>query len=121
MKKYFLDTIYNRQKSFYKKAVIFEDEKTGDKWLISYDTLVAKIIDDKIYRCWSGYSKTTQNHINEFLDQNGFGEHTGKKAWSEVEYNNEIEQEFKPIYDCFSFEGTLSQVSYYQEKYYYNF
>lgn len=59
---------YTNQKSFYKKALVYTDGK-GNFALQSYNTIVAVIVKDKMFRTWQGYSRTTQIHINEFTNQ----------------------------------------------------
>lgn len=68
----------NGRKSFYNKAEVIEREN-GDIELKSYQTIVARIRNGKFERLWSGYSATTMNHINSFLD--AFGISGGGKAW----------------------------------------
>lgn len=71
-------TPINGRKSFYGKAKAIERDN-GDVELLSYDTIVARIREGKFERLWNGYSQTTMNHINAFLDVYGFG--NGGKAW----------------------------------------
>jgi len=52
-------------KSFYGKCSILIDEQ-GNKYLRSYDTIVAAMFDGELFRTWSGYSATTQRHIVAF-------------------------------------------------------
>lgn len=68
----------NGRKSFYGKAGVIQKEN-GDIELRSYNTIVARIRNCKFERLWSGYSATTMNHINAFLD--AFGIKGGGKAW----------------------------------------
>lgn len=68
----------NGRKSFYGKAAIIEKDN-GDIELRSYDTIVARIRNGKFERLWSGYSATTMNHINSFID--AYGIDGGGKAW----------------------------------------
>ena len=68
----------NNRKSFYNKAEVIEQDN-GDIELKSYSTIVARIRHGKFERLWSGYSATTMNHINSFL--NTFGISGGGKAW----------------------------------------
>lgn len=75
---YELTPIYDRAKSFYKKANVYRDDN-GNLLLMSYTTIVAKIIDaimtednEAKVEVYGYYSKTTARHINEFLKQNGF-------------------------------------------------
>lgn len=68
------------QKSYYGKAMILED----DNFIVlrSYDTEVIAIDKEKntIIRLWNGWSKTTNNHINDFLRLYGFSA-MSKKEW----------------------------------------
>lgn len=68
----------NGRKSFYGKAGAIQRDN-GDIELRSYNTIVARIRNGKFERLWSGYSMTTMNHINAFLDT--FGIYGGGKAW----------------------------------------
>ena len=68
----------NGRKSFYGKAEVITREN-GDIELRSYNTIVARIRNGQFERLWSGYSVTTMNHINSFLDT--FGISGGGKAW----------------------------------------
>ena len=68
----------NNRKSFYGKAVIIEKDN-GDIELRSYNTIVARIKNGIFERLWSGYSATTMNHINSFIDTYGIS--GGGKAW----------------------------------------
>lgn len=77
MKRYALQPTNNR-KSFYGKAQVIEQDN-GDIELQSYDTIVARIRNGNFERLWDGYSATTMNHINSFLDT--FGIDGGGKAW----------------------------------------
>lgn len=52
------------QKSYYGKAHYYEYENAV--FLRSYDTTVCRIIDGKFERLWSGFSKTTLAHVNDF-------------------------------------------------------
>ena len=73
----YLEAIYDSRKSFYNKAVVIENEK--GKSLMSYNTVVARIIDKNngyiipaYAEVYGIYSQTTLRHIKEFLKQNGF-------------------------------------------------
>lgn len=68
----------NGRKSFYGKAAVIEKDN-GDIELKSYDTIVARIRNGKFERLWNGYSATTMNHINSFIDVYGIS--GGGKAW----------------------------------------
>ena len=54
------------QKSFYGKAKVLITDN-GNRFLFSYDTLVASIEAGRLYRRWGGYSPTTLRHINSFI------------------------------------------------------
>jgi len=76
---------YDSRKSFYGKAQVLEDEN-GNAFLRSYDTIVA-YIDPAGYfhRLWSGYSATTQRHINSFMYEYGISPHMrNKAAWDRM-------------------------------------
>lgn len=73
-----LKPIYNNQKSFYGKATV--SQYNGKIILTSYTTDVCYIDSEGFHRLWNGYSVTTMNHINEFLQQNGL-EKLLKKEW----------------------------------------
>lgn len=77
MKRYALQPTNNR-KSFYGKAQVIEQDN-GNIELQSYDTIVARIRNGNFERLWDGYSATTMNHINSFLDT--FGIRGGGKSW----------------------------------------
>lgn len=70
-----------RQKSFYGKAVVYDDGD-GVRYLISYETPVAYVDDADtvdglpvLHRLWSGYTPTTGRHLRAFsnLYSNGAG------------------------------------------------
>lgn len=64
-------TPYNRQKSFYGKAIVEEDN--GEKRLYSYGTRICTIKDGKVHltSAWD-YSATTLKHLRSFLLKEGF-------------------------------------------------
>lgn len=68
------------QKSYYGKAVIFHNNKSGKIYLKSYDTFVCSI-DRKgnFRRHWGGYSLTTMTHIKDFCKL--YGIPAGNKKW----------------------------------------
>lgn len=68
----------NGRKSFYGKAAVIEHDN-GVVELRSYNTIVARIRNGVFERLWDGYSATTMNHINSFID--AFGISGGGKAW----------------------------------------
>mgnify|MGYP003504222384 CR=1 FL=1 len=78
------------QKNYYGKAKTRTENNATI--LKSYNTDVLKIENGKIVKLWSGYSKTTMQHINDFLLQNGFTP-LNKKQWLDLPCENE-----KPCY-----------------------
>lgn len=71
------------QKDYYGKAVVIEDG--GNTILKSYNTLVCSIdADGNFHRHWYGYSRTTMNHINDFIRLFGI-DGGGKKWWDSFE------------------------------------
>lgn len=70
------------QKSFYRKAFVLEDEK-GNLYLQSYDTIVCGIINGIFEKFWDGYSRTTQNHVNDFRKANSM-DTLSKKNWESL-------------------------------------
>ncbi len=85
-KREFLKPEYSRQKSFYKKALVFDDGKA--KVLVSYATPVVVVVGNVFFKLQRDdrytTSQTTMRHINEFLVQNGF-ERMGVAEWRKVE------------------------------------
>lgn len=66
-KKEELTAIYDRRKSFYKKAfIIYYDKDT--LLLQSYNTIVAHIYKGK-FKSYGKYSQTTSRHQREFEEQ----------------------------------------------------
>ena len=85
----YLQPIYDGRKSFYNKATV--TEFSDGKYLTSYNTVVAQIIDKNhgysipaYAQVFGTYSQTTLRHIKEFLKQNGFKAET--KAQIERDY-----------------------------------
>lgn len=70
------------QKCFYKKAYVLEDDK-GNLFLQSYDTIVCGIIGGVFKKFWDGYSRTTQNHVNDFRKVNSM-DTLSKKDWESL-------------------------------------
>lgn len=71
-------------KSFYGKARVMECTN-GEKLLQSYDTIVCKLdAAGNFVRLWSGYSATTQRHVNSFLQLNGLDGLQGKANWDKM-------------------------------------
>ena len=68
---YELNTQFDYRKSFYGKAVVESDPKTGDLTLRSYGTKVAVIKAGKL-EVFGTYPATTLRHIKEFMRQNGY-------------------------------------------------
>ena len=67
------------QKSYYGKANVLELQN-GDKFLISYRTIVCMIDrSGTVKRFWSGCTSTTIKHINDFL--RFYGVPGGGAAW----------------------------------------
>lgn len=64
MKEYFLKPSAGTQKSFNKALV--REENANTAILISYNTTVCKIQNNKLVRLWNDYSATTMRHINAF-------------------------------------------------------
>lgn len=77
---------HDSRKSFYGKAHVLEDSN-GNVFLKSYDTIVC-YIDSAGYfhRLWSGYSTTTQRHINSLIIEYRLNpKYSGKSAWVRME------------------------------------
>ena len=68
---YELNPMFDSRKSFYRKAFVEIDPKTGDLTLKSYGTKVAVIKAGKL-EVFGTYSATTLRHIKEFMWQNGY-------------------------------------------------
>lgn len=67
------------QKSFYGKAVVIEKDN-GEAVLQSYGTDVCSVDAlGRFRRHWSGWSATTQKHVNAFLAL--YGIRGGGKSW----------------------------------------
>ena len=77
---------YDSRKSFYGKAHVLEDSN-GNIYLKSYNTLVCSIdANGHFHRLWSGYSATTQRHINSFIIEYRLSPvYAGKKHWESME------------------------------------
>lgn len=73
----------NNRKSFYSKAMVIERDN-GDIELMSYHAIVARIRNGKFEKLWNGYSQTTMNHINSFIDTYGI-DGGGKFWWTSLE------------------------------------
>lgn len=87
------------QKSYYGKAKVRIEN--GVEILRSYDTDVFAYdtINGNIMKLWNGYSKTTMNHINDFLLQHGFPT-IGKKEWLSLPCEND-----EPVYNVYMSNG----------------
>lgn len=68
-------------KSFYGKAKVY-DTNAG-LVLVSYSTPVAAFVNGRFIRLWSGYSATTQRHINAFANYCGLRD-SGKKWFTSL-------------------------------------
>lgn len=73
-----------RQKSYYGKAVIFENDHMIA--LKSYDSFVCYIDKStkEFVRTWSGYSTTTGKHVADFMRLNGLSS-LCKKEWEKLD------------------------------------
>lgn len=72
------------RKSFYGKMKVIERDR--EKLLQSYNTIVCKLDScGNFKRLWSGWSATTQRHVNAFVDYYGMPELGGKSAWEKME------------------------------------
>lgn len=78
-----LKPIYDRRKSFYKKAYIYKNSD-GTIDLVSYSTTVATIDRKGNLHINGFYSATTLRHIKEFVEQMGF--ENGSKSELEKMY-----------------------------------
>lgn len=70
----FLEPVIDKRKSFYKKAKILIDNK-GNKYLKSYDSIIAEIKDGKVKINTDVYlwdSQTSLRHLKDFLYQLGY-------------------------------------------------
>ena len=84
----------DRQKSYYGKATIVE--LSNVKYLKSYDTIVCYLVNNTLYWSWDSYSKTTMNHINDFLKTYGI-ETLSKKEWESVPYKQITLKQYNAI------------------------
>lgn len=70
--KFDLKPQFENVRSYYGKARVYESN--GNKELVSYTTVVAKVIDGVAYRGYGApQSATTARHMREFFLQEGFG------------------------------------------------
>ena len=65
-----MPAIFDSRQSFYGKARIFEDEE-GNKYLMSYSTIVSKCDKNGNIEHFGKYSQTTSRHQKEFEKQFG--------------------------------------------------
>lgn len=63
-----MPAIFDSRQSFYGKARIFEDEE-GNKYLMSYSTIVSKCDKNGNIEHFGKYSQTTSRHQREFEKQ----------------------------------------------------
>ena len=72
------------QKSFYGKAKIHF--KGSWIYLQSYDTIVCSINKDTktLRRHWDSWSRTTSNHVNDFMLSIGFDHGISKQEWLSI-------------------------------------
>ena len=97
---------YFYKKSSWAKSVrknAFWTEVDGVKYLVSYETIVASVTDNRLHRHWNGYSVTTMNHVNSFAKHFNI-EGASKHEWEsmnveKIDYNvaKEIENIIVPI------------------------
>ena len=69
-----LRPVIDRHKSFYKNAKILID-KNGNKYLQSYDSIIAEVVNGKVEINTNVYlwdSKTSLRHLKDFLYQLGY-------------------------------------------------
>lgn len=64
------------------RAAIIEC-KGGYTALQSYGTIVLVLYRGKLYRTWSGYSRTTSNHVARFCEMYGFKK-IAKSEWENM-------------------------------------
>ena len=85
---------YDSRKSFYGKAHVIEDD-AGNVYLRSYETIVCYIdAGGAFHRVWSGYSMTTQRHINSFMYEYGISpRRRGKSAWDKMPIEEDVQNE----------------------------
>lgn len=63
--------LVNNLNGFYNKALIYQNKENSNNYiLISYNTIVAELKDNK-YIIYGYYSETTKRHINAFLQHFG--------------------------------------------------
>lgn len=74
------------QKSYYGKAKVIITE--NGSYLLSYNTIVCGMVNNKFYKYWDAYSVTTMNHINDFLWEIGLNIYGGKKWWNGLQVNH---------------------------------
>jgi len=70
----FLEPVIDRRKSFYKKAKILIDSD-GNKYLKSYDSIIAEVKNGKVKINTDIYlwdSQTSLRHLKDFLYQLGY-------------------------------------------------
>ena len=88
---------YDNRKSFYNKARVDVNGRTGDEKLYSYNTLVAEIKNGKPV-VYDTYSATTLRHIKEWLKQNGFKADTAKQIMAD--YGEKFDESAKVCPEC---------------------
>lgn len=74
LEKIYLEPVIDKRKSFYKKAKILIDEK-GNKFLQSYDSIIAEVVNGKVKINTDVYlwnSQTSLRHLKDFLYQLGY-------------------------------------------------
>lgn len=74
------------QKSYYQKAFVLQDND-GNVYLQSYRTIVCGFVGGKLERYWDGYSRTTMNHLNDFMKFINMPQ-MNKKSWNDLKVVN---------------------------------
>ena len=81
-----------RQTSYYGKAKIITTEKA--RYLLSYNTIICRLsFGGEFRKLWDDWSKTTANHINDFMRFTRFGNGFNKKEWENL--------------DCYNYTGVI--------------
>ena len=76
----------NGRQSFHGKAKLIQS--ASGKYLLSYSTIVAGVVDGDIHRYWSGRSNTTSTHLVSFFSAVGKDMTTAKFYELPLEHAN---------------------------------
>lgn len=79
-----LKPVWSKQKSFYGKAMVEEDENFFTT-LYSYGVPIVRIGGNYVTALWEGWSAATGRHINDFLWQE-LGVTCNKKQFETLQY-----------------------------------